>query len=237
MDAGNLLKPALASGTLRCIGSTTFSDVKQSFDKDRALSRRFQKIEVLEPTEAETVDILKGLRIVVRVASRREVHGRGARGRRVALEPAPEGSAPARQGDRRDRRGWGDGEARARRLRRVTAPLLQVTVADIEHVVAKIARVPVQAVSSDDKVALKNLDLELKSVIFGQDPAIDEVTSAIKLSRSGFARPTSRWGAFCSPARPASARRSWRVNWRACSRWSSFASTCPSTWRSTPCRA
>ena len=85
MDAGNLLKPALASGTLRCIGSTTFTDVKQSFDKDRALSRRFQKIEVLEPTEAETIEILKGLKAALRIASRRDLSGRGARGRGDAV--------------------------------------------------------------------------------------------------------------------------------------------------------
>ena len=103
MDAGNLLKPALASGTLRCIGSTTFSDVKQSFDKDRALSRRFQKIEVLEPTEAETIEILKGLKKRLRIASRRDLPGRDARGRGDAVDAALEGSASARQGDRRDR--------------------------------------------------------------------------------------------------------------------------------------
>ena len=189
MDAGNLLKPALASGTLRCIGSTTFADVKQSFDKDRALSRRFQKIEVLEPTETETVAILKGLQEALRAASRRDLHRRGARGRGDAVGAPPEGSAPARQGDRRDRRG----RARRTKLRAGISRdraisgsrLRDVTVADIEQIVAKMARVPVQAVSSDDKVALKNLDAELKAVIFGQDAAIDEVASAIKLSRSG----------------------------------------------------
>ena len=115
MDAGNLLKPALASGTLRCIGSTTFSDVKQSFDKDRALSRRFQKIEVLEPSEKETIAILQGLQGALRVASRRDVLGRGDHGGGHAVGAPPEGSAPAGQGDRRARRGRRRAEAAARR--------------------------------------------------------------------------------------------------------------------------
>jgi ATP-dependent Clp protease ATP-binding subunit ClpA len=194
MDAGNLLKPALASGTLRCIGSTTFSDVKQSFDKDRALSRRFQKIEVLAPTEAETIDILKGLR------SSYESH-HGVKYTDEALEAAVSLSnrhlkdlhLPDKAIDVID-------EAGAMAKLAPPAPgastPLQVTVADIERVVAKIARVPVQAVSSDDKVALKNLDLELKSVIFGQDQAIAEVTSAIKLSRSGLRAPDKPMGSF-----------------------------------------
>ena len=199
MDAGNLLKPALASGTLRCIGSTTFSDVKQSFDKDRALSRRFQKIEVLEPTEAETVEILKGLKAAyeahhgvtyadetleaaVTLSTRhlKDLHlpdkaidvidEAGAAKKLAKVVDNPSASRPS-----------GDEPGSSIRL--------AVTVADIEKIVAKIARVPVQAVSSDDKVALKNLDQELKSVIFGQDPAIDEVASAIKLSRSGLRAP------------------------------------------------
>ncbi len=196
MDAGNLLKPALASGSLRCIGSTTFSDVKQSFDKDRALSRRFQKIEVLEPTEAETIDILKGLR------SSYESH-HGVKYTDEALEAAVSLSnrhlkdlhLPDKAIDVIDEAGAVAKLAPAVPGASKDAPL-QVTVADIERVVAKIARVPVQAVSSDDKVALKNLDLELKSVIFGQDQAIDEVTSAIKLSRSGLRAPDKPMGSF-----------------------------------------
>jgi ATP-dependent Clp protease ATP-binding subunit ClpA len=205
MDAGNLLKPALASGTLRCIGSTTFSDVKQSFDKDRALSRRFQKIEVLEPTEAETVDILKGLRTSY------ESH-HGVKYTDEALEAAVSLSnrhlkdlhLPDKAIDVIDEAGamakLGNPKGLPPREDSVGATLqgrpIVVGVADIEHVVAKIARVPVQAVSSDDKVALKNLDHQLKSVIFGQDQAIDEVTSAIKLSRSGLRAPDKPMGSF-----------------------------------------
>ena len=201
MDAGNLLKPALASGALRCIGSTTFSDVKQSFDKDRALSRRFQKIEVLEPTEAETIEILKGLKqayethhgvtfsdetleAAVTLSSRhlKDLHQPDKAidvideaGAAKKLSPAVE------QGPEIGEQGSG---------------VREVTVADIETIIAKIARVPVQAVSSDDKTALRNLDSELKAVIFGQDAAIEEVASAIKLSRSGLRAADQPMGNF-----------------------------------------
>src|SRR4030095_2464780 len=187
------LKPALASGTLRCIGSTTFSDVKQSFDKDRALSRRFQKMGVREPSEAETIEILKGLKksyeshhgvtypdetleAAVTLSTRhlKDLHqpdkeidviyeaGAGQRTQPAAAAGAAKKLQTEPAGNREPGTGNRD-----------------VTVSDIEKIVAKIARVPVQAVSSDDKVALKNLDVELKSVIFGQDAAIEEVASAI----------------------------------------------------------
>jgi ATP-dependent Clp protease ATP-binding subunit ClpA len=188
MDAGNLLKPALASGKLRCIGSTTFSDVKQSFDKDRALSRRFQKIEVLEPTEAETIEILKGLK------KSYESH-HGVTYSDATLEAAVTLSAkhlkdlhqPDKSIDVIDEAGAAKKLESGGKTEAGTGnhAVREVMVSDVERIVAKIARVPVQAVSSDDKVALKNLDQELKSVIFGQDQAIDEVSSAIKLSRSG----------------------------------------------------
>ena len=189
MDAGNLLKPALASGTLRCIGSTTFSDVKQSFDKDRALSRRFQKIEVLEPTEAETIEILKGLK-----GSYESHHG--VTFPDETLDAAVTLSSrhlkdlhlPDKAIDVIDEAGA------AKKLSAAGAG--EVTVADIETIVAKIARVPVQAVSSDDKVALKNIEGELKAVIYGQDGAIGEVASAIKLSRSGLRAPDKPMGNF-----------------------------------------
>jgi ATP-dependent Clp protease ATP-binding subunit ClpA len=180
MDAGNLLKPALASGTLRCIGSTTFADVKQSFDKDRALSRRFQKIEVLEPSEKETIEILQGLKshyaahhgvtysddairaaVVLSVRHLKDLH------------------LPDKAIDVLDEAGA------AQKLRPVELRVAEIGVPEVEHIVARMARVPVQAVSSDDKLALQNLDRELRMAIFGQDAAIDEVSSAIKLSRSG----------------------------------------------------
>jgi ATP-dependent Clp protease ATP-binding subunit ClpA len=184
MDAGNLLKPALANGTLRCIGSTTFSDVKQSFDRDRALSRRFQKIDVLEPSESETLEILKGLR------PHYALH-HGVEYADEALEAAVTLSAkhlkdlhlPDKAIDVLDEAGAAQKLLPAEQRRNV------IGAAEVEQVVAKMARVPVQAVSSDDKRALGVLDTELKRVIFGQNDAIDEVASAIKLSRSGLRAP------------------------------------------------
>jgi len=180
MDAGNLLKPALANGTLRCIGSTTFTDVKQSFDRDRALSRRFQKIDVLEPSEAEALEILKGLR------THYEMH-HGVRYTDGALEASVSLSArhlqdlhlPDKAIDVLDEAGA------AQKLLPAEQRSGEIGPQQIEQIVAKMARVPVQAVSSDDRRALQALDVELKGVIFGQNDAIDEVASAIKMSRSG----------------------------------------------------
>jgi ATP-dependent Clp protease ATP-binding subunit ClpA len=191
MDAGNLLKPALAAGTLRCIGSTTFADVKQSFDRDRALARRFQKIEVLEPSEVETVSILKGLR------EHYEAH-HGVQYTDEAVEAAVTLSArhlkdlhlPDKAIDVLDEAGA------AEKLRPAELRHESIGIAEIEHIVARMARAPVQAVSSDDRTALQHLDAELKRVIFGQDQAIDEVASAIKLSRSGLRAPDKPIGNF-----------------------------------------
>jgi ATP-dependent Clp protease ATP-binding subunit ClpA len=248
MDAGNLLKPALASGTLRCIGSTTFADVKQSFDKDRALSRRFQKIEVLEPSEAETIAILKGLKsayeqhhgvtytdealeAAVRLSARhlRELHlpdkaidvidEAGSYAKLLPQTPpqmepeidavasgvpSPVAAVPAAAAAPRDSalRESASSAARDSAPSAATsgsAPSTSraiVGVVDVERVVAKMARVPVQAVSSDDRVSLQRLDAELRAVIFGQDQAIDDVTSAIKLSRSGLRAPDKPIGSF-----------------------------------------
>jgi len=191
MDAGNLLKPALASGQLRCIGSTTFNDVKQSFDRDRALSRRFQKIDILEPSEDETLEILKGLRLHY------ESH-HGVQYEDEALAAAVSLSArhlqdlhlPDKAIDVLDEAGAAQKMLpAAQRTGRIGAP-------QIEQIVAKMARVPVQTVSSDDKRALVRLDVELKQVIFGQDGPIDEVASAIKLSRSGLRAPDKPIGNF-----------------------------------------
>jgi ATP-dependent Clp protease ATP-binding subunit ClpA len=180
MDAGNLLKPALASGTLRCIGSTTFADVKQSFDKDRALSRRFQKIEVLEPSEKETIDILHGLK------ANYEAH-HGVKYSDEAVTAAVTLSVrhlkdlhlPDKAIDVLDEAGA------AEKLRPREQRVDVIGIPEVERIVARMARVPVQAVSSDDKRALQSLEDELKAVIYGQNAAIEEVASAIKLSRSG----------------------------------------------------
>jgi len=191
MDAGNLLKPALAGGSLRCIGSTTFNDVKQSFDRDRALSRRFQKIDVLEPSEDETIEILKGLR------PHYEAH-HGVRYTDEAIAAAVALSAkhlkdlhlPDKAIDVLDEVGA------SQKLLPVDKRVAAIGPAQIEQIVARMARVPVQAVSSDDRAALATLDTQLKLVIFGQERAIDEVASAIKLSRSGLRSPEKPIGNF-----------------------------------------
>jgi ATP-dependent Clp protease ATP-binding subunit ClpA len=191
MDAGNLLKPALAGGQLRCIGSTTFNDVKQSFDRDRALSRRFQKIDVLEPSEDETLEILKGLRLHY------EAH-HGVQFTDEALEAAVSLSArhlkdlhlPDKAIDVLDEAGA------AQKLLTDEQRTRSIGPPQIEAIIAKMARVPVQTVSSDDKRALQQLDIELKRVIYGQDGPIDEVSSAIKLSRSGLRSPDKPIGNF-----------------------------------------
>jgi ATP-dependent Clp protease ATP-binding subunit ClpA len=191
MDAGNLLKPALASGQLRCIGSTTFNDVKQSFDRDRALSRRFQKIDVLEPSEAEALEILKGLRLHY------ESH-HGVQYEDEALAAAVSLSArhlqdlhlPDKAIDVLDEAGA------AQKMLPADQRTGRIGAAQVEQIVAKMARVPIQSVSSDDKKALERLDVELKRVIFGQNGPIDEVASAIKLSRSGLRAPDKPIGNF-----------------------------------------
>jgi len=216
MDAGNLLKPALASGALRCIGSTTFADVKQGFDRDRALSRRFQKIEVLEPSEAEAIEILMGLkghyerhhgirytddavRAAVMLSARHlkdlhlpdkaiDVIDEAGAAMKLRMAPAPGQTEPVAA--------EGEGLAAAAGGPVADTPPAIVDVAEIEAVVAKIARAPVQAVSTDDKTALRSLDDELRRVIYGQDDAITEVASAIRLSRSGLRAADKPIGSF-----------------------------------------
>ncbi|WP_242360104.1 ATP-dependent Clp protease ATP-binding subunit ClpA [Anaeromyxobacter sp. SG17] len=191
MDASNLLKPALASGELRCIGSTTFHDYKQTFDRDHALARRFQKIEIYEPSVDDTIRILKGLKKVYE-----EHHGVVFTPR--SLRAAAELSAkhindrqlPDKAIDVLDEAGARDRmRAEARRRHRVTAR-------DVERVVAKIAKIPERTVSADDETQLRNLEPELKKVIYGQDPAVEAIVSAIKLSRSGLGAPERPIGNF-----------------------------------------
>jgi len=180
MDASNLLKPALASGTLRCIGSTTYKEFRNYFEKDRALVRRFQKIDVNEPTLEDSVKILRGLKVNY------EKHHK-VRYTDEAIRAAVELSAkyihdrklPDKAIDVID-------EVGASRMllpehkRRKT-----VTLRDVEEMVAKIARIPPKSVSADDKETLRNLDRDLKSMVFGQDKAIEALAAAIKLSRAG----------------------------------------------------
>lgn len=191
MDASNLIKPMLASGELRCIGSTTYQEYRGIFEKDRALSRRFQKIDVVEPSISETIEILKGLK------GNFEEHHQ-VRFTPRALQTAVELSSryihdrhqPDKAIDIID-------EAGAReRLKPVSKRRKTIGVNEIESVIAKIARIPSKSVSADDKSTLKNLERDLRLVIFGQDEAISTLSDAIKLARSGLDNPEQPIGSF-----------------------------------------
>ncbi|MFT4800064.1 MAG: ATP-dependent Clp protease ATP-binding subunit ClpA, partial [Candidatus Azotimanducaceae bacterium] len=191
MDASNLLKPLLASGEIRCMGSTTYQEYRGIFDKDRALSRRFQKIDVTEPSVEDTYQILKGLK------TRFEEHHHlkyTDRALRVASELADryinDRFMPDKAIDIIDEAGA------YQQLQPISKRKKQINVVDIEKMVAKIARIPANTVSTSDKAALKDLDKNLKMVIFGQDEAIDTTASAIKLSRAGLKEPEKPIGSF-----------------------------------------
>jgi len=191
LDASNLLKPALSNGTLRCIGATTYNEFRGVFEKDNALSRRFQKIDVAEPTVEQTVEILKGLK------SRFESH-HGVRYTVSALTTAAELSAryindrhlPDKAIDVIDEAGAAQKILPKSRQKKV------INKNEIEEIVAKIARIPAKTVSSNDKNVLRNLDRDLKNVVFGQEKAIDALASAIKMSRSGLGNPQKPIGSF-----------------------------------------
>jgi ATP-dependent Clp protease ATP-binding subunit ClpA len=194
MDASNLLKPALASGNLRCIGSTTFEEYRSHVEKDRALARRFQRVEVLEPSVEEAKQILKGLQpkyeafhevtyvdeAVEQAASlaAKYLHDRRLPDKAIDLmdESGAAVKLAAKEHD--------DGERP------------KVTVSDVETVLARMAQIPPRTVQSDDKAKLKTLDQDLKGVVFGQEEAIDQLASAIKLSRAGLRSPEKPIGAF-----------------------------------------
>ncbi|MEW6294508.1 MAG: ATP-dependent Clp protease ATP-binding subunit ClpA [Pseudomonadota bacterium] len=191
LDASNLLKPALSSGTVKCIGATTYNEFRGVFEKDHALSRRFQKIDVNEPTVDETVQILRGLK------TRFEEH-HGIKYSSAAITNAAELSAkyitdrhlPDKAIDVIDEAGA------AQRILPKSKQKKLIGKQEIEEIVAKIARIPPQHVSADDRSALKNLDRDLKSVVFGQDAAIDALAQAIKMSRSGLGNPQKPIGSF-----------------------------------------
>ncbi|OHC26526.1 MAG: ATP-dependent Clp protease ATP-binding subunit ClpA, partial [Pseudomonadales bacterium RIFCSPLOWO2_12_59_9] len=191
LDASNLLKPALSSGQLKCIGATTFTEYRGIFEKDAALSRRFQKVEVAEPSVEQTIEILKGLK------SRFEEH-HSVKYSLNALQAAAELSAkfindrhlPDKAIDVIDEAGA------AQRILPKSKQKKTITRAEVEDIVAKIARVPSTSVSSDDRSKLKTLDRDLKSVVFGQDVAIDALASAIKMARSGLGKPDKPIGSF-----------------------------------------
>ncbi len=191
LDASNLLKPALSSGAMKCIGATTFSEYRGIFEKDAALSRRFQKVDVAEPSVEQTIEILKGLK------SRFEEH-HSVKYALGALQAAAELSAkyindrhlPDKAIDVIDEAGA------AQRILPKSKQKKTITRAEVEDIVAKIARIPPASVSSDDRGKLKSLDRDLKSVVFGQDPAIDALAAAIKMARSGLGKPDKPIGSF-----------------------------------------
>src|SRR5947209_7925722 len=199
MDASNILKPAIASGKLRCIGSTTYAEYKASFERDRALARRFQKIEIGEPSVAETIDILKGLKTyyeqhhsvtftdeAIQLAAElaaKYIHDRhlpdkaidvldeaGARARIAAGTPA---SSPA-----------------------ATPAALPIGIDDIEYVVARMAKIPPRTIAVSEKERLQNLESDLRKIIYGQDHAIAQIVNAIKVARSGLGHPEKPVGSF-----------------------------------------
>jgi ATP-dependent Clp protease ATP-binding subunit ClpA len=191
LDASNLLKPALSTGALKCIGATTYGEYRQIFEKDHALSRRFQKVDIPEPSIAETVEILKGLK------SRFEQH-HGVKYAPAALSSAAELAArfindrhlPDKAIDVIDEAGAAQKILPKSRQKKV------ISKAEIEEIVAKIARIPAKNVSSDDRNALKTLDRDLKNVVFGQDKAIDALVAAIRMARSGLGNPRKPIGNF-----------------------------------------
>src|SRR5687768_5660621 len=191
LDASNLLKPALASGQLKCIGATTYNEYRGIFEKDHALSRRFQKIDVIEPTIQQTIEILKGLK------SRFEEH-HGVKYTSSAIAAAAELSAkfindrhlPDKAIDVIDEAGA------AQRILPKSKQKKTIGKTEVEEIISKIARIPPQTVSTDDRAQLKNLDRNLKNVVFGQDPAIEALSAAIKMARSGLGKPDKPIGSF-----------------------------------------
>jgi ATP-dependent Clp protease ATP-binding subunit ClpA len=191
LDASNLLKPALSSGAMKCIGATTFTEYRGIFEKDSALSRRFQKVDVVEPSVEQTIEILKGLK------TRFEEH-HSVKYALGALQAAAELSAkyindrhlPDKAIDVIDEAGA------AQRILPKSKQKKTITRNEVEEIVAKIARIPPASVSSDDRGKLQNLERDLNSVVFGQEPAIEALAAAIKMARSGLGKPDKPIGSF-----------------------------------------
>jgi ATP-dependent Clp protease ATP-binding subunit ClpA len=191
LDASNLLKPALSNGQLKCIGATTFTEYRGIFEKDAALSRRFQKVDVVEPTVEQTVDILKGLK------SRFEEH-HSVKYALGALQAAAELSSkyindrqlPDKAIDVIDEAGAAQRILPASKRKKI------ITKAEVEDIVAKIARIPPASVSNDDRGKLRNIERDLKNVVFGQDPALEALAAAVKMARSGLGRADKPIGSF-----------------------------------------
>ncbi|RYZ69965.1 MAG: AAA family ATPase, partial [Proteobacteria bacterium] len=191
MDASNLLKPALANGSLSCIGSTTYKEYRQHFEKDRALARRFQKIDVKEPSVEDAIKILEGLK------TKYEEH-HNVKYSSAAVKAAAELSARYIQGRHLPDKAIDvlDEVGSRVRIQAKDSETKNIKVTDVERVVSSMAQVPSQSVNSQDKTQLRDLEKNLKSVVFGQDKAIEAVTTAIKLSRTGLARENKPIGSY-----------------------------------------
>ena len=191
MDASNLLKPALASGTMRCIGSTTYKEYRSYFEKDRALLRRFQKIDINEPSIEDTVAILQGLKPYYEKFHKvRYTAGAISTAVDLSARYINDRKLPDKAIDVIDEVGASQMLVPPSRRRKT------IGVKDIEAIVAKIARIPPKSVSKDDRENLRNLDTELKAVVYGQEKAIEALASAIKLARAGLREPEKPIGAY-----------------------------------------
>ena len=191
MDASNLLKPSLAEGTLSCIGSTTYKEYRNHFEKDRALIRRFQKIDINEPSQEDTIKILKGLKLNYEKHHNVHYSEEALRAAVVlSIRYINDRKLPDKAIDVIDEAGA------AQMLIPEDKRKKNITIKDIEAVVAKIARIPPKSISKDDKETLASLERDLKTMVFGQNPAILELSSAIKLSRAGLREPEKPIGSY-----------------------------------------
>ena len=191
MDASNILKPSLANGVLRCMGSTTYKEYRNHFEKDRALVRRFQKIDVNEPSIDDTVKILRGLKPYFEEHHKVQYTSEALRSAvELSARYINERKLPDKAIDIIDEAGAAQMLLPEHKRRK------RITVKGVEEVVAKIARIPPKSVSTDDRKALKNLERDLKTMVFGQDKAIDALSSAIKLSRAGLREPEKPIGSY-----------------------------------------
>ncbi len=210
MDVSNLIKPALAKGEMRCIGSTTFVEYRQIFEKDHALSRRFQKIDIKEPSILDAIDIIRGLKgyyesfhqvtytddaieTAVRLSDK-HIHERFLPDK--AIDVIDEAGAYLKLHAQADSTDLADNTNQQAAAADENAPKPVVDTALIERIIAKIARIPPKSVSSDDKHILRNIKANLKQVVFGQDEAVDVLTDAILLARSGLTNPDKPIGSF-----------------------------------------
>ncbi|MEM9470136.1 MAG: ATP-dependent Clp protease ATP-binding subunit ClpA [Pseudomonadota bacterium] len=191
MDASNLLKPSLSNGTLRCIGSTTYKEYRNHFEKDRALVRRFQKIDVVEPTIDEAIEILKGLKGYYQDHHNIEYTDEALKGAvELSAKYIGDRKLPDKAIDIIDEVGAAQMLVPEDKRKKI------IDLPEIEDVVAAIARIPTKSLTKDDKSALKNLERDLKTLVFDQDPAIDTLTDAIKMSRAGLRDPDKPIGCY-----------------------------------------